>query len=83
MVLTNADVDALTHMDTDGEAIGVDLLSSLDVDVLAGSGRTRVEVGVMGGQFAAEGCILCQRADGVHGTFDVPSMRRATSRVFL
>ena len=45
-----------THVDADGEAIGVDLLSSLDVDVLGSGGRRRVEARVVRRKLTAEGC---------------------------
>lgn len=47
-------------MYTDGEAIWVDLLGSLDIDVPDGSGRCGMEMRVMGGKLAAE-CYLSIR----------------------
>ena len=44
-----------THVDTDGEAIRVDLLRGLDVDVAARRGRRGVEAWVVRGELAAEG----------------------------
>ena len=44
-----------THVDTDGEAFGVDLLGSLDVDVVASSWRRRVEARVVRGELTTVG----------------------------
>lgn len=41
-----------THVDADGETVGENALGGLDVDVLARSRRRRVEVRVVGSQFA-------------------------------
>lgn len=42
------------HVDADGEAVRKNLLRSLDVDVLAGSRRGRVEVRVVRSELPAE-----------------------------
>ena len=42
-------------MDADGEAVGIDLLRGLDVDVAARRGRRGVEAWVVRGELAAEG----------------------------
>ena len=44
------------HVDADGEAVGVDLLGRLDVDVAARRRGVGVEVRVVGGELATEGC---------------------------
>ena len=43
-----------THVNTDGKAIGIDLLSSLNVDVLGSCRRCRVEARVVRREFAPE-----------------------------
>lgn len=47
---------SLTHVDANSEAVRVDLLRSLDVDVAASSWGAGVEVRVMRSQLATEGC---------------------------
>ena len=64
MHLTDCQI-AQTHMNADGEAVWIDLLSGLDVDVTARGSRARVEVGVMGSQFATECYTLCQSLQAV------------------
>ena len=44
------------HVDTDGQAVREDLPSGLDVDVAARRRRVGVEMGVVGGELATEGC---------------------------
>lgn len=43
-----------THVDAYGKAVGVDLLSSLNIDVFGGGWRCRVEAWVMRSEFTAE-----------------------------
>jgi hypothetical protein len=45
-----------THMDADGETVGVDLLGGLNIDVLRRGRRRRVEARVMRGELATVRC---------------------------
>ena len=53
---TGGKIQRHTHMDTNGKAIGVDLLSSLDIDILSRGRRCRVEAWMMRSELATVRC---------------------------
>ena len=71
-----------THVNADSEAVRKQLLRGLDINVLGGSGGSGMEVGVVRSKLATEGYGTVKKL--FKGSLQhTPSMRRATSRVFL